>query len=202
MTDLSATAVWGEFLCSAAAAAASRVPKPCVASFYALLPLLQPHEIPSLYCTQELLCSGVTGVLTGQSKTPAKRDAADMAVQQSKSPKAAEGRESWMAKVIPGDVVIGVSADRVEVVETETTYGVNRVVVSKAELAHICKCGPNDRCWAMVFSLLGYPNCLRICQHKGQPGHESHDSSAHCFSNQEYTACRNLVAASKVAEEK
>ena len=181
MTDLSAEALCGEFLCSVAIAAASRDS----------LAILHP----------EFLCSGVTGVLTGQSKT-AKRDAADMPVQQSKSPKAAEGRESWVAKVNPGDVDIGVSADRVEVVETETTYGVNRVVVSKAELAHICNCGPNDRCWAMVFSLLGYPNCLRICQHKGQPGHESHDSSAHCFSNQEYTACRNLVAASKVAEEK
>ena len=95
-----------------------------------------------------------------------------------------------------------ITVDRVEVVDIETTYGMNRVVVSNAELAHTCKCGPHDRCRAKVFSLVGYPNCLRVCHYKGQPGHESHDSSAHCFSNQEYTACKNLVAASKVAEEK
>lgn len=137
--------------------------------------------------------------MTGGNQTPAKRVATDQGLQQCKSPKAAEGTAHY-AKVSAEEVEIGASADRVEITDTETMYGMNRVLVAKAELAHICQCGPNDRCWALVFSLLGYPSCLRVCQNKGQPGHESHNSSAHCFSDQEFTACRNLVAASKAAK--
>jgi hypothetical protein len=89
-------------------------------------------------------------------------------------------------------VEIGASKNRVVIVETETDFCFNDVTMKKAELAHTCNCGPDDRCWALAFSVLGWPNCLRLCQHPGAAGHESHDSSAHQFSKQEFTALQTL----------
>ena len=93
----------------------------------------------------------------------------------------------------------GVSKDRVVVSETETDFVFNDAVMKKAELARTCNCGPDDRCWTIAFSVLGWPNCLRVCQHPGAAGHESHDSSAHKFTNQEFTALQTLHKAAMAA---
>ena len=85
--------------------------------------------------------------------------------------------QSW-PQPAANEVEIGVSKDKVVVSETETDFVFNDAVMKKAELARTCNCGPDDRCWAIAFSVLGWPNCLRLCQHPGAAGHESHDSSA------------------------
>lgn len=121
-------------------------------------------------------------------------------MQQTKSARASTQYSD--AKVKPEDVDIGASKDKVDVEDTDTLFSVNGDSVPKAELCQACDCGPNDKCWALVFSVLGWPNCLRLCQHPGEAGHESYDSSAHTWSEQEFTQCTNLVAASRAAAKK
>jgi hypothetical protein len=143
-----------------------------------------------------------TVAVTGTSNQPQKRVAASPETHQAKSPKVSRYGDFDARATKPEDVDIGASKDRVDVEDTPTHFSVNKESVAKAELCQACNCGPDDRCWAPVFSVLGWPNCLRLCQHPGQPGHESHDSSAHTWSEQEFTACQNLVAASRTAAQK
>jgi hypothetical protein len=97
------------------------------------------------------------------------------------------------------EVDIGASKDKVTITDTDKEYGVNGVKVTKAELALACQCGPDDRCWAPLFSVLGWPAGLRLCQHPGQPGHEMHDSPMHKFTPQQVVTVGTLIAAAKAA---
>ena len=85
----------------------------------------------------------------------------------------------------PEDVDIGASNTRVNIVETDTSISLNGVPQSKADLAEALAVGTDDLCWAPLLSSMPYPLCLRICNHVGEPGHETHLASKHAF-NQEH----------------
>ena len=106
------------------------------------------------------------------------------------------------APVKPEHVQIGVSKEKVIYVDSGPVVTFNGLDVQVAEFAHACNVKPEDKCWPCAFSVLPWPHCLRICQTPGKPGHESHDSSAHCWSELELTKCRNIITAARVVQEK
>ena len=111
---------------------------------------------------------------------------------------AADRRDS--REVTAQEVPIGASKDKVTVVETATEFVLNGVTLAKAEMAQVCKCEPDDKCWAVGLSTLGWPLCLRLCQHPGSPGHESHTSSAHDFTEEQIAALSTLYKAAAAAK--
>ena len=56
-----------------------------------------------------------------------------------------------------GSVVIGSSAHKLRTTETETRVQFGSASVSKAALAKIIGCGPNDRCWSTAMSTMDWP---------------------------------------------
>jgi hypothetical protein len=98
-------------------------------------------------------------------------------------------------KVDPSQVEIGASSLKVSISETDKEFVFNKVVLQKAELSAACGNAPEARCWAVAVSSLGWPLCLRMCPYAGQPGHESHDSSAHCFTLEELHLIQTLYQA-------
>jgi len=91
------------------------------------------------------------------------------------------------------DIVIGSSSGKVTYTDTSTEFGVNSSVVLKSDLAAVCKCGTEDKCWAIILSCQRLPWSLSMCNHAGEPGHESGTSSKHTFANEQYAAARALV---------
>ena len=98
-------------------------------------------------------------------------------------------------KVDPAQVEIGASSLKVSISETDKEFVFNKVVLQKAELSAACGNAPEARCWAVAVSSLGWPLCLRMCPYAQQPGHESHDSSAHCFTPEELHLIQTLYQA-------
>lgn len=96
---------------------------------------------------------------------------------------------------------IGISREKVTVTDTATEFGINGTVVKKSELAHLCECGPEDRCWAVPFSTLGWPEALRLCQHPDQQGHEKHDSEQHRFTQGQLTSIASLIVAARATQQ-
>ena len=97
-------------------------------------------------------------------------------------------------KIEPWDVEIGAltkSVDgnppRVVVKETATTIqaGEKGPTLNKADLAMLCDCGPDDKCWAVALSMQKWPFKLKLCNHSGEAGHEHYDSDLHVFSKRE-----------------
>ena len=73
----------------------------------------------------------------------------------------------------------------------------NGTEYSKATLCKICKCGFDDRCWAVALSSMEWPWNLRVCNKAGEPGHESHDSSKHNFTKNQLHQIRQLTEAAR-----
>jgi hypothetical protein len=93
----------------------------------------------------------------------------------------------------PEDVEIGSSAHKLRTTFTDTHVQFGRSSISKAALAKICNCGPNDKCWAVALSHMHWPSCLRLCPCPTKKGHESHDSSQHQFTSTERALCGKLM---------
>jgi hypothetical protein len=98
-------------------------------------------------------------------------------------------------KLDPAQVDIGASSGKVSISETAEEFSFNQVVLQKSELAAALNCQPEDRCWAVAVSSLGWPLALRMCNHAGEKGHESHNSSAHCLSTEDRQIAQTLYQA-------
>ena len=94
----------------------------------------------------------------------------------------------------PEDIDIGCSAHKLKTNFTDTYVQFGRSSVSKAALANICGCGPNDKCWAVALSAMRCPICLKLCPCPTKRGHESHDSPQHQFTSTERALCGKLFA--------
>jgi hypothetical protein len=93
----------------------------------------------------------------------------------------------------PEDVEIGSSAHKLRTTFTDTHVQFGKSSVSKAALAKICNCGPNDKCWAVALSAMRWPDCLKLCPCPTKKGHESHKSSQHQFTPTERALCGKLT---------
>jgi hypothetical protein len=80
-----------------------------------------------------------------------------------------------------GAVVIGNLADKVVFKDTATHFGIHDLMLEKKALASACDCGVDDKCWAVAMSKKPWPLKLELCNKKGQPGHQAHDSAQHKF---------------------
>ena len=94
----------------------------------------------------------------------------------------------------------------VKVLETEHTIQIgNGPVVQKQDLADICSCGRDDKCWATALCTKPWPLKLHLCNHAGEPGHENYDSDMHVFTKDEIIQIkehvRNLIASENVGGE-
>ena len=89
-------------------------------------------------------------------------------------------------------LVIGASAHKVRTTETETHVQFGSSNVSKAALAKIVGCGPNDRCWSSAMSSMDWPWCLQMCHKAGKKGHEDEHSKQHIFTRAQRAKCRKL----------
>ena len=89
-------------------------------------------------------------------------------------------------------LVIGASAHKVRTTETETHVQFGSSNVSKAALAKIVGCGPNDRCWPSAMSSMDWPWCLQMCHKAGKKGHEDQHSKQHIFTRAQRAKCRKL----------
>ena len=89
-------------------------------------------------------------------------------------------------------LVIGASAHKVRTTETETHVQFGSSNVSKAALAKIVGCGPNDRCWPSAMSSMDWPWCLLMCHKAGKKDHEDEHSKQHIFTRAQRAKCRKL----------
>ena len=89
-------------------------------------------------------------------------------------------------------LVIGASAHKVRTTETETHVQFGSSNVSKAALAKIVGCGPNDRCWSSAMSSMDWSWCLQMCHKAGKKGHEDEHSKQHIFTRAQRAKCRKL----------
>ena len=92
----------------------------------------------------------------------------------------------------PASVDIGKAGGSMTFVDTATEFGLGSKKVLKSELAAVCACGINDKCWALAFSSRPWPDKLEFCNCKGQPGHESHKSTKHNFTPMQMLRLRRL----------
>lgn len=91
-----------------------------------------------------------------------------------------------------GDIEIGRVHHMLTYVDTPTHFGIHNISLEKAELAAICECGLEDKCWAVSQSRKPWPLALECCNKPGQPGHETHTSRCHIFSAQQLKRIRAL----------
>jgi hypothetical protein len=98
---------------------------------------------------------------------------------------------------MPAAVEIGRVSEKLTYTDNETHFGLHNVVLAKADLALICGCGLNDKCWAVALSTKPWPLKLETCNCVGQPGHEQHDSVKHIFSVQQLKRIAALVEQAK-----
>ena len=103
--------------------------------------------------------------------------------------KDAKGKGKYDSKT---KLVIGASAHKVRTTETETHVQFGSSNVSKAALAKIVGCGPNDRCWSSAMSSMDWPWCLQMCHKAGKKGHEDEHSKQHIFTRAQRAKCRKL----------
>ena len=83
----------------------------------------------------------------------------------------------------------------VEVVETEATIqaGPRGPVLNKLDMAMVCNCGVDDKCWAVPLSMKRWPWKLEMCNHPGEAGHQHYDSDKHVFSKTELNDLSELI---------
>lgn len=93
----------------------------------------------------------------------------------------------------PKSIEIGKVGTRLKIVDTATDFGVDGVVVPKADLARAAGCGTEDKCWAICFSRKPWPRKLEYCNAPGLPGHETHDSTKHSFTKTQMLRLRRAV---------
>ena len=103
--------------------------------------------------------------------------------------KDAKGKGKYDSKT---KLVIGASAHKIRTTETETHVQFGSSNVSKAALAKIVGCGPNDRCWSSAMSSMDWPWCLQMCHKAGKKGHEDEHSKQHIFTRAQRAKCRKL----------
>ena len=89
-------------------------------------------------------------------------------------------------------LVIGSSAHKIRTTETETHVQFGPASVSKAALAKVIGCGPNDRCWSTAMSSMAWPWCLQMCHKAGKKDHENEHSKQHIFTKSERAKCQKL----------
>ena len=104
-----------------------------------------------------------------------------------------KGKREHKPTIRPEDIEIGCSAHKLKTTFTDTHVLFGKSTVSKAALANICGCGPNDRCWAVGLSAMRWPICLQLCPCPGKKDHESHDSPQHRFTFTERAQCGKLL---------
>ena len=61
-------------------------------------------------------------------------------------------------------------------------------VVQKQDLADIMGCGVDDRCWAVVLSIMTWSLKLQLCNHHTESRHACYDSDAHVFEPEDIRA--------------
>lgn len=98
-------------------------------------------------------------------------------------------------KIDPSAVEIGASREKIDYVDNAEHFGMNGVLVSKPAMAIACNCGPNEKCWAIPMSVLGWPLALRVCPTPEAPGHESHDAKAHQFTEAQMATVQTMYKA-------
>ena len=83
----------------------------------------------------------------------------------------------------------------VEVRENEATIqaGPRGPIMNKRDMAMICDCGVEDKCWAIPLSMKKWPWNLELCNHAGEEGHQHYDSAKHTFSKSETDDLRGLI---------
>ncbi len=97
------------------------------------------------------------------------------------------------AKPGMGSVSIGSATSESKCVETTLDIKLGEVAVTKADFAAACNVGSEDKCWAAAFSNKPWPIKLELCNHAGEPGHETAESHKHVFSSLQMAKCRTLV---------
>jgi hypothetical protein len=136
-----------------------------------------------------------TPALSGSdTDEPKRKKAAEAGRPPKKKPaRSPEDRREHNPLPLPADVDIGASIRKVKIVETDTSISLNGRPFAKSDLAAACGVGTDDLCWATSLSSMPWPLCLRLCNHAGEPGHESHDSSRHKFSTEQLQSARLLI---------
>jgi hypothetical protein len=87
--------------------------------------------------------------------------------------------------------------------DTADSFGTHFRNCPKEELAKLCNCAVDEKCWAVAFSQKPWPLKLELCNHAGEPGHEHYDSNKHAFTTLEFkkiTELFNKAAATKRKE--
>ena len=86
-------------------------------------------------------------------------------------------------------------APLVQVHETEATIqaGPRGPILNKKDMAVVCNCGVEDRCWAIPLSMKKWPWNLEMCNHAGEEGHEHYDSDKHTFSRRDNEGLKDLI---------
>ena len=126
----------------------------------------------------------------GKGKSKSKGKSKDKAGKQPNSHSSSQRNTG----IRPEDIEIGCSAHKLKTTFTDTHVQFGHKSISKATLAKICKCGPNDRCWAVALSAMRWPVCLQLCPCPQKEGHQSHNSSQHIFTSTERALCGKLAA--------
>jgi hypothetical protein len=99
----------------------------------------------------------------------------------------------------PEAVVIGNLADKVTFKDTATHFGIYNVLLEKQEMAAVCGCGVEDKCWGVAMCKKPWPLKLGMCNKAGQPGHEAHESAQHRFTFQQLKAIGAMCVKAKKA---
>ena len=83
----------------------------------------------------------------------------------------------------------------VKVIETTATIqaGERGPVMNKSDMAMLCNCGVDDKCWAIPLSMKRWPWKLEMCNHHKEEGHQHYDSVKHQFSKRELEELSELI---------
>ena len=83
----------------------------------------------------------------------------------------------------------------VQVNETEATIqaGPRGPLLNKKDMAVVCGCEVEDRCWAVPLSMKKWPWNLEMCNHAGEKGHEHYDSDMHRSSKRDNEGLKDLI---------
>lgn len=92
-----------------------------------------------------------------------------------------KAKEDFPALPAAWDVEIGCKTADFEFVDDDENFGTAHRQASKLDLAKICGCGINDRCWAVAYSMKPWPLKLELCNRAKHLGHEAYDTDLHTF---------------------